>query len=166
MSFNEKTKQMLQRYANQQKEHIHGTAEAAIQSGMQQMEGVVLTPPPNLTVKVQNNDKMILLPELLTVAEHLTRHERIVTLEHIEATIRNLGDGEGKDLVTGDGKIFTQTDEREAPHNDISSFKYEYIKLQFEDVLKAGDKVLVQTYNGGQKFHIACKLVSYGGVDQ
>jgi hypothetical protein len=163
MMFSDKTKRAIQSYARRQKEHVRGTAEKAVQNGMQMMEGVVISAPPELSIKLMSNDKLIIPKQLLTVAEHLTRHERIVTLEHTEGTTRNLGDGQGKDLVSGDGLIFRQSDEREAPHNDISSFKYEYIKLTFEDVLKPGDKVLVQTYSGGQKFHISDKLFSYGG---
>lgn len=156
-------KQAIQRTIRKQRQQATRIASEQVQTSGSLMEGVVLTPPPALSVKLLGNEKLVIPAELLVVAEHLTRYERIVTLEHTEAEMRNLGDGQGKDLVSGDGTIFTQSDEREAPHYDISSFKYEYIKLRFEDVLKAGDKVLVMSFYGNQKYAILDRLVSYGG---
>ena len=43
-------------------------------------------------LEVEVDSKFTLSAEFLLVAEHLTRHERIVTIDHVETTQRELGD--------------------------------------------------------------------------
>jgi len=114
-----------------------------------------------LAIRVDNME-ISLSGDDLIVCEHLTRHERIVTLEHIEATERILGDGTGVDLVSGSGG-FTVNDEINPPHNTISTFRYEYIRVQFEDVLKSGDRVAVMALPGEQQYLILDRVVIADG---
>jgi len=117
-----------------------------------------------LTIRVDNMD-ISLSGDDLIVCENLTRHERIVTITHVEGTSRNVGDGSGLDLVSGDGDFFTVNDQREAPFDTdgISSFVYEHVKLKFEDVLKKGDRVAVISLPGGQQYLVFDRVVIADG---
>lgn len=95
----------------------------------------VLTPPPDLKILIDGMS-VPLGKEFLTVAEHLTRHKRIVTISHQEMAKRDLGDAKRED--------FLDTDDLAAP---FTSHKHSYVEMQFEDVLKPDDKVLVLSVN-------------------
>lgn len=114
------------------------------------MEAVVVSAPPELSLKLKNNSKLIILKEQLVVAEHLTRHKRIVTIEHLEMAERELGDKIAYDYIN--------TDDKQPPY---SSFQYNFLEMQFEDVLKEGDRVLVASFQGGQKFYVMDRLITY-----
>jgi len=119
----------------------------------------VIAPPPNLVIRINNMD-INLEGDDLIVCQHLLNYERVVTLEHMENVSRDLGNGTGKDMVSGDGQIFTVNDDGQAPY---SSFTYDNIRLSFNDVLKAGDRVAVQALPGGQKYLVIDKVVEMGG---
>ena len=71
--------------------------------------------------------------------EYVTRnHKRIVTLSHDEMTPRDLGDKTEYDHL--------DTDDKSPPY---TSYKHNFVELQFEDVLKIGDRVLVAIVNNG-----------------
>jgi hypothetical protein len=109
----------------------------------------VISPPPNLRVKIDNMT-VVLEADDIMVAEHLTRHSRIVTIEHVENAERQLGDKTEKDYI--------DTDDKAAPY---TSFSYNFVKLTFEDVLKAGDRVAVAEFQNGQQFMIVDRIKSY-----
>jgi hypothetical protein len=109
----------------------------------------VISPPPNLRVKIDNMT-VVLEADDIMVAEHLTRHSRIVTIEHQENAERNLGDRTEKDRI--------DTDDMQVPY---TSFSYNFVKLTFEDVLKAGDRVAVAEFQNGQQFMIVDRIKSY-----
>ncbi|MGG3801798.1 DUF2577 domain-containing protein [Metabacillus fastidiosus] len=123
-------------------------------SPLQLVEAVVVEAPPNLKIKLKDNDKLILTKEFLVVAEHLTRHTRIVTLKHYEAAERQLGDKVEKDYCQSE----FINDDLSAPY---TSFSFNFIELQFEDVLKKDDKVLVAAIQGGQSFYIVDRWTEY-----
>lgn len=81
---------------------------------------------PNLEIKL-DADGLVLDKDVLVVAEHLTQHERIVSIEHVESEQRDLG-----------GKVVTNTS---TPN--MASYTLNYVKMTFEDELKVGDRVLV-----------------------
>ncbi|MFH5779055.1 DUF2577 domain-containing protein [Heyndrickxia oleronia] len=118
---------------------------------MRMMEAVVLKSPPDLEIKLLGNDKLIIPKDLIVVSERLTRHTRIVTLTHNELATRDLGDKEEVD--------FLDTDDLVAP---LTFYKHSFIEMQFEDVLKVNDRVLVYSFPGFQKFFIADRIISYG----
>jgi hypothetical protein len=71
--------------------------------------------------------------------EYVTRkHKRIVTISHDEMTERDLGDKTEYDYL--------DTDDKAPPY---TSYKHSFVELKFEDVLKAGDRVLVAVVNNG-----------------
>lgn len=82
-------KQMIQRMATQ----------ANDQSGpVQLVQGVVVGAPPNLSVRLKNNNKLIIPKDLLIVAEHLTRHTRTIRVNGGAAQTYEFMD----ELKTGD----------------------------------------------------------------
>ncbi|KEF40402.1 Protein of unknown function (DUF2577) [Schinkia azotoformans MEV2011] len=92
-------------------------------------------------IEIEVHSKLKLTEEFLDIAEHLTRHERIVSIEHQESANRELGDKTEMD--------FLDTDDKAAP---TTSYKHSYLKLIFEDGLKKGDKVILVRMQGGHKY--------------
>lgn len=105
----------------------------------------VIKPPPDLKILIDGMTEPI-GKEFITVAEHLTRHKRIVTITHQEKAERDLGDKKKED--------FLDTDDLVAP---FSSYKHNYVELQMEDVLKIDDKVLV--LSAASAFYIIDRVV-------
>ncbi|MEH6944777.1 DUF2577 domain-containing protein [Bacillus sp. JJ722] len=93
--------------------------------------GTVIAAPPNIKIRLDSSPIELDKDDLI-IAEHLTRHTRIVTLTHNELAERDLGDKTERDHL--------DTDDLAAP---LTSYKHNYIELQFEDVLKVGDRVIV-----------------------
>ena len=87
--------------------------------------------PPHLKIR-RDSDQLVLDDGDLVVLEHLTRHERIVTLEHVELTPRQLGDKVEIDHLDTDDLVLP-----------ITTYLHNYIRMQFEDVLKVGDRVVL-----------------------
>ncbi|MDO7787119.1 DUF2577 domain-containing protein [Desulforamulus aquiferis] len=125
---------------------------------VQILEAEVVSAPPNLQIRLKQDAKMIIPKELLVIAEHLTRHQRVITITHQENVVRHLGDGNASDMVSGDGLIFTVNDDGSSP---LSGFAYSNVLMQYEDVLKVGDSVVIASFQGGQKFLILDRLVTY-----
>lgn len=113
--------------------------------------GTVISAPPNLKIKIER-DGIVLEKDDLTVAEHLTRHKRIVTLSHTELEPRDIGDGKAKDYLDTDDLI-----------PPITTYKHNYIELQFEDVLKVGNRVFVIVDDDSQEYYVIDRAVSYDG---
>lgn len=95
-------------------------------------------------LKIEVHSKLILTDEFLLVAEHLTKHDRVVTIEHVELTMRETGDGQKMDYL--------DTDDRAAP---ITSYLHHCVKLTFEDGLKKGDKVILHRVQGGSEYFVS-----------
>lgn len=112
------------------------------------LEAEVIAAPPDLQIKIKGNDKLIIPKELIVVSEHLTRHKRIVTIKHVEGAEREVGD--------------IKPPPKDHDSEGSLAFAYSYVEMQFEDVLKVGDKVMVETFEGGQKFYIKDRIVTYG----
>ena len=92
-------------------------------------------------LEIEVHERLTLSEDFLIVLEHLTRHERIVTIEHQEQTVRELGDKKGTDVIVNDGTT-----------NPIKTYKHSYVKMIFEDGLNVGDKVVLARTSGGQKY--------------
>ena len=109
----------------------------------------VISAPPDLRIQIDNMREVLEKDDVL-VAEHLTRHKRIVTITHEEGKERNVGDMTPFPKDTdADGELY---------------FKTEYLELQFEDVLKPGDRVYVSSMNDGQTYLIHDRVVNYGSI--
>lgn len=92
-------------------------------------------------IEIEIHKDLVLTEEFLDIAEHLTRHERIVTIEHVEMTERELGDKKEIDYLDTDDKAYPAT-----------TYKHRFVKLIFEDGLKKDEKVVIIRMQGGHKF--------------
>ncbi|MEH6940929.1 DUF2577 family protein [Bacillus sp. JJ722] len=99
--------------------------------------GTVVSPPPNIEITLDSaGSDFILDKDDILVMEHLTRHKRIATISHTENATRQLGDKTAIDYCEGD----LLNDDLAAPN---TAFKMNNVELQFEDVLKEGDRIIV-----------------------
>lgn len=119
-------------------------AAVAAAGPVQLLEATVLTPPPALSIQIGLDTKNPIPASMLSVSERLTSYEREAELEgdfEIEGTLQTTE-------YTGTGKI-----------TGAGTFSG---KVKFINELKAGDKVLVMSVQGGQSFVISERLVKYG----
>lgn len=96
---------------------------------------------PNLKIKVDNMDVELEKDDLI-VAEYLTAHSRTVKLTSSSVS----------DSMTSAGY--------ESHTHNITSLTIEG-KLDFNDVLKTGDRVIVAEINDGQSFIVLDRAVTY-----
>ncbi|KOS68375.1 hypothetical protein AEA09_07265 [Lysinibacillus contaminans] len=102
-------------------------------------------------LKIEVHSKLILTDEFLLVAEHLTRHERIVTVEY--EFPKNFPKGQiGDELKQASSKRKNIGDPYSNPYE---IYEMKYAKLNFEDGLKEGDKVVMHRVQGGQKYYVS-----------
>lgn len=109
--------------------------------------GTVLSSPPELTV--QHPSGIVLDKSDMIVAAHILRHHRVITLTHLEGTVRQLGDGTGVDLLDTDNNLSPWT-----------TFTYNNIDCEFRDTLAAGDLVILIPTGDGQTFALIDKAVT------
>lgn len=129
------------------------------------MEAEIVSDPPDLKIKLKGSDKLIIPKELIVVAERLCRIRRKVNLTNSGATTIGAQTFKGntensltfahahpysvevkltdKDFTLKDGEIHYINDDKK------------------DDLLKKGDKVMVITFEGGQKFFIFDRIVTY-----
>lgn len=102
-------------------------------------------------LKIEIHSKLILSDEFLLVAEHLTRHERIASIQFKypnSYTKGQIGD-EGKQTSS---KRQNQGESTAVPYEE---YEMKYLKLVLEDGLKEGDKVIMHRVQGGQKYFVS-----------
>lgn len=123
---------------------------------------------PNLSIKIDNMN-IALTNDDLIVCERLTRNTRAVNIKSQPGTARQLGDGTGTDENNMENGLLTAKTSVQGDHYHTletfalknSTFELLYVELEFEDVLKVGDRVLVQAVPGGQKYIIVDRVVEY-----
>ena len=111
---------------------------------VQLLEATVLTPPPALSIQIGLETKNPIPASMLSVSERLTSYEREAELEgdfEIEGSLET-AEYTGKGKISGSGTFIG--------------------KIKFPGQLKAGNKVLVMSVQGGQSFVISERLVKYG----
>jgi len=102
-------------------------------------------------LKIEVHSKLILTDEFLLVAEHLTRHDRVVSVQYEYP--KNFSKGQiGDELKQASSKRKNISDPYSNPYED---YEMKYAKLTFEDGLKEGDKVVLHRVQGGQKYFIS-----------
>lgn len=112
------------------------------------MYGTVIQAKP-LTIEVHS--KLILTDEFLLVSEHLTRHERIISIQYEHP--HNFSQKEiGDDLKSTSSKRKDIGSSYATPYEE---YEMKYAKVVFEDGLKDGDKVILHRVQGGQKFYVS-----------
>ncbi|MUT65320.1 DUF2577 family protein [Paenibacillus sp. NEAU-GSW1] len=126
------------------------------------MEAEVVSDAPDLKIKLKGSDKLIIPKELIVVAEKLCRVRRKVNLTN-------------EKLTTIESQEFSgNTDPSDHPHSykvtvDLKDkdFTMKEGEIHFindkkeDDLLRKGDKVMVISYEGGQKFFIFDRIVQY-----
>lgn len=126
-------------------ELIKQAAQNAAASGnpVEVFEAVVVTPPPGLSIRLKGNNNLVIPKELLVVAELLTNHKRRVKLSSTNIT--------DEETLRGQG-----------PHqHDLTSIILDNAEHEFLNELKAGEKVMVIRFAGGQKYWICDRIVQY-----
>lgn len=118
-------------------------------SGVRIELATVIESPPNLKLR-RDSDQLILEKEEIVVAEHLTRHSRIVTIEHTELAQRQLGDGVQPDHL--------HTDDLQYP---ITYYRDNYVWMRFEDLLLVGDRVLLACDDDNMVYYVLDRAVFY-----
>lgn len=114
------------------------------ESPLEIVEAVVVSDPPDLKIKVKDNDKLIIPAEIIQVSEHLTRHIRTADISGTVIASSMTANGTG-------------------PHkHEITSVSLEGADVEFTDELKIGDQVMVAILQGGQSFFIFDRVTSYG----
>ncbi|GMK44029.1 MULTISPECIES: DUF2577 family protein [Paenibacillus] len=129
------------------------------------MEAEVVSDPPDLKIKLKGSDKLIIPKELIVVAERLCRVKRKVNLTNSGATTIGAQTFSGN---TENSPTFAHVH----PYSVEVSLKDRDFTLKEgeihyinddkkDDLLKKGDKVMVITFEGGQKFFIFDRMVTY-----
>ena len=112
------------------------------------MYGTVVKSKP---LEIYVHAKLTLTEDFLDVAESLTRHDRIVSIdyEYPKKWEKNAIGDESKDATS------SRADIGSAPSIDYENYNMKYAKLTFEDGLKINDKVILVRMQGGRKFLVA-----------
>lgn len=102
-------------------------------------------------LKIEVNSNFILTEEFLLVSEHLTRHERKVSIQYDypKTWTRN---------EIGDSQRVTSSKRNNIGSGEVppyENFDINYAKIIFEDGLKIGDKVILHRVQGGQKYYVS-----------
>jgi len=127
------------------------------------MEAEVVSDAPDLKIKLKGSDKLIIPKELIVVAEHLCRVKRKVNLTNTGKTAIS--------KQTFSASTDTQMGHAHSVSVDVElterNFTAEQSEVHFlnddskDDLLKKGDKVLVVSFEGGQKFFVMDRIVQY-----
>lgn len=130
--------------------------------------GTVVSAPPNLKIKIERDD-IILEKDDLTVAEHLTRHTRVVTFRKQT----KLPDFTTKIRLASDNVSESMTPEGLGPHvHDITQidmdnvqddFEMTELEIQFDDELRVGNRVFIVVDDDSQEYYVIDRAVSYDG---
>jgi sulfite reductase beta subunit-like hemoprotein len=124
---------------------IKQAAQDVARSGnpVEVFEAVVITAPPNLSIRLKGNSGLVIPKELIVVAELLTKHKRKVKLSSTNITDEETLQGMG-------------------PHqHDLTSIILDNSELEFLNELAVGERVMVIRFSGGQKYWICDRIVQY-----
>ncbi|KAA0944067.1 DUF2577 domain-containing protein [Sporosarcina sp. ANT_H38] len=107
-------------------------------------------------LEIEIHSKLTLTREFLLIAEHLTRHDRIVTIRYEFPKTWD------KDADIGD-EVKSAASSRNyigsPPAIPYGKYELSNTKMTFENVLKKGDKVSLVRMQGGHKFFVMDRVV-------
>lgn len=113
----------------------------------------VVAAAPDLMIKL-DADELELGTEALIVSKHLTRHERIVSLDYAFPDTVDVGDG-SEETVSSRQNIGS------TPSIPYEQFEMKYVRMTYEDVLKVGARVLVACLEEDMVYIILDEAVWY-----
>ncbi|WP_309121547.1 DUF2577 family protein [Paenibacillus sp.] len=127
------------------------------------MEAEVVSGAPDLKIKLKGSDKLIIPKELIVVAEHLCRVHRKANLTNVGKTSIS------KQTFTADTDLVMQHQHSVSVDVELKErdFTAEQSEIHFlnedseDDLLKKGDKVMALSFEGGQKFFVLDRIVTY-----
>lgn len=102
-------------------------------------------------LEIRIHERLKLTDEFLDVAKHLTRHERVVSIEYINPKTwpkSAIGDVP-KTAISNRNNLGAGDD------TPFEKFNLKYAKMVFEDGLKIDDKVVLLRQQGGHRFYVA-----------
>lgn len=139
---------------------------------MELMEAEVTKDPPELEIKLKGSDKLIIPKELIVVAEHLCEVTQKINLNAGSKT--EVGKQSFDMTITP--MPHTLPPPNNTPHDHPSKLEVALADRNFDmkegelrylnddkkdDLLKKGDKVMVITFEGGQKFFVIDRIIQY-----
>lgn len=95
----------------------------------------VVTAAPDLKIRL-DAEGLELEKDDLIVSKHLTRHERIVSLDYVFPDTVDVGDG-------SEATVSSRQNIGSAPSIPYEQYEMKYARMTYEDVLKVGARVLV-----------------------
>lgn len=127
-------------------------------------EAEVTKAPPDLEIKLASNDKLRIPKQLIVVSESLCKHKKNITLrnsENLASKIRLKSSSVTTNMTAEGTGPHTHTINELQIDNIQNDFDFSQVELEFLDELKVGEKVLVIRFQGGQKFYIVDRVISY-----
>lgn len=126
------------------------------------MEAEVVSDAPDLKIKLKGSDKLIIPKELIVVAEKLCRMKRKVNLTSTGKTTIGAQEFKGNTDPSDHSHSYSVNVELKEKDFTMQEGEIHFIDdNKKDDVLRKGDKVLVISYEGGQKFFIFDRIVQY-----
>lgn len=113
----------------------------------------VTAAPPNLKITL-DGDGLELDGGDLVIAEHLTRHDRIVSLDYRYPNTVDLGDG-------SEPTDSSRNNVGSAPAEPYEQYEMKYATMTYEDVLKVGDRVIVACLDEDMVYVVLDRAVWY-----
>lgn len=126
------------------------------------MLGEVVSPMPNLEIRLKNNPKMVIPKEMLVVNRDLLKYKRTVDIrmhptKNTKITISSNNVGES---MTPAGYQTHTHDITNITLNNVT-IDIKDAEIEFTDELKVGDIVLVESFSGGQMFYVSAIVVTF-----
>nr|WP_283094483.1 DUF2577 family protein [Paenibacillus sp. ATY16] len=153
----------------------HSMKSARSLKMLELMEAEVTKAPPDLAIKLKGSDKLIIPKELIVVAEHLCEVKQQINLHADGQT--EVGKQSFEMTITEVPHTVPPPTPDTSPHGhpktmlevaltnksfDLKEGELHYINDdKKDDLLQKGDKVMVMTFEGGQKFFIIDRIVQY-----
>lgn len=116
------------------------------------MEGEVVSAPPNLKIKLKNNSKLIIPKELLVVPQKLTDY----TLQCSIAVDSAVATSSSISGIAQSNEYLPSTITSGAV--SLNNFNTEGGEITIKNSLKSGDKVMLVSFEGGQRFYILDRI--------
>lgn len=108
---------------------------------------------PNLQITL-DADGLTLEKDELIVMEHLTRHQRVVSIDYNHPATVELGDGSGE-------TVSSRQNIGSTPAIPYEQFEMRYATMTFEDVLKVGDRVAVMSLDDDMVYMVLDRVAWY-----